>query len=157
MALPASASEQERVEGRADAITLNIPGQPLAKALAAFGAATGFEVIVDGRQTQNLVSSPVAGNMSPDEALRVLLEGTGLTVRDYTPGNVRLVAAPALTGDTEFSPARSPHASYFLFCGNTANGSANDLRHRRRPAGCSAARDHAMDHNFGRGCSRQAA
>jgi hypothetical protein len=110
---PAPASEQQDVAGQIGRVTLNIRAQPLAKALATFGEATGFEVIVDGRQAHNLVSSPVEGEMSPDEALRKLIIGTGLTIRDYAPGNVRLVVAPASIAEPEFSPVTSPHASYF--------------------------------------------
>jgi hypothetical protein len=111
LATSAVASEQPKVARQTDWITLNIPAQPLAKALAAFGAATGFEVIVDGRQAHDLFSSPVAGEMFPGEALRRLLVGTGLVARNYAPGSVRLVAASVT--ESEFSPASSPHASYF--------------------------------------------
>jgi hypothetical protein len=94
-------------------MNFDIPSQPLANALATFGASTGFEVIVDGRRAHDLVSSRVVGELEPGEALRMLLVGTGLTVRDYGPGNVRLMAVPAAIVGGEFSPATSPHASYF--------------------------------------------
>jgi hypothetical protein len=113
MGFSASASEQRSVESKTGTIKLSIPAEPLSKALTAFSAATGFEVIVDGRQARHLESSPVAGELSPDAALRMLLVGTGLIMRDYAPGNVRLVASSATVDDPQFSPATSPHASYF--------------------------------------------
>ena len=110
---PAGALAQQEVSGQTSRIAFNIPAQPLARALAAFGEATGFEVIADGRQAYGRMSSPVAGEMSATEALRTLIVGTGLTVRAYAPGNARLVLAPAPIAVPEFSPATSPHASYF--------------------------------------------
>jgi hypothetical protein len=110
---PMSALAQQEVSGQTSRIAFNIPAQPLGRALAAFGEATGFEVIADGRQAYGRTSSPVTGEMSAVEALRTLIVGTGLTVRAYAPGNARLVLAPAPIAEPEFSPATSPHASYF--------------------------------------------
>jgi hypothetical protein len=110
---PASALAQQDISGQTSRIAFNIPAQSLGRALAAFGEATGFEVIADGRQAYGRISSPVAGEMSPAEALRTLIVGTGLTVRAYAPGNARLVLAPAPIAEPDFSPATSPHASYF--------------------------------------------
>jgi hypothetical protein len=94
-------------------VSFNIPAQPLLQALTAFAEATGFEIVADARQAHGRVSSPLIGTMQPREALLTLLAGTGLTVRDYAPGDVKLVLAPLSPDQSVFSPVTSPHARYF--------------------------------------------
>jgi hypothetical protein len=60
---------------------LDIPSQPLEDALYAFGAATGMEIIVDGGAVTGRRSTEVKGNFSPEQALGILLIGTGLDAR----------------------------------------------------------------------------
>jgi hypothetical protein len=94
-------------------VSFDIPAEPLPQALAAFAEATGFEIVADARQAHGRVSSSLAGEMAPREALLKLLAGTGLTVRDYAPGDVKLVLAPISPDQPAFSPTTSTHAGYF--------------------------------------------
>jgi hypothetical protein len=105
-------AEEPPNPGEAEHIDFKIPAQPLGSALAAFGAATGFEIIADARFTHGRTSSPVIGSMRAHEALLLLLADTGLTIRNYTPGSVRIMLAPR-PAETRFSPERSAYASYF--------------------------------------------
>ena len=59
--------------------TFNIPSQPLAGALAAFGQQSGMQVSVSAGVAQGVVSPGVTGTMTPVQALDRLLAGTGIT------------------------------------------------------------------------------
>ena len=61
-------------------IGFDIPAQPLTSALDAYAAATGLEALYDSDLAAGRRSTVVSGVLVPDVALRVLLEGTGLTV-----------------------------------------------------------------------------
>jgi hypothetical protein len=61
-------------------ILLDIPAQPLASALEAYSAAAGVEAFYDSNLAAERRSTAVKGILAPDVALRILLEGTGLTV-----------------------------------------------------------------------------
>jgi Secretin and TonB N terminus short domain len=69
----ASAQEQR--------INFDMSAQPLASALVDFADRTGMAALVDGELTSGLRSSPVKGRLTPEDALRVLLAGTGLSIR----------------------------------------------------------------------------
>lgn len=80
-----------------------IPAQPLSAALETFGAQSGTDVIFAGALAAGKTSRPVEGSYTPDEALRRLLEGSGLTVRRANAGTflveaARPQAAPAAPG-----------------------------------------------------------
>jgi len=58
-----------------------IPAQPLADALTEFGRQSDLRVTIDGALVRNLSAPVVSGAMTPEEALRRLLDGTGLAGR----------------------------------------------------------------------------
>ncbi len=71
----------------------DIPAQPLETALAAYVAVTGVETIYDSELAGARRSTAVKGVLAPDVALRVLLEGTGLS--EISVGNAfAVVDAP---------------------------------------------------------------
>jgi hypothetical protein len=80
-------------------LSFDIPSQPLAKALYAFSATTGIEVMVDARQAAGRHAPEVKGSLPPREALSVLLSGSNLVAREFGPGTVTLTA---------MSPAAAP-------------------------------------------------
>ncbi|HLH11193.1 MAG TPA: STN domain-containing protein [Methylovirgula sp.] len=80
----------------------DIPAQSLEDALYAFDATTGIEVIVDGHVTLGRKSTAVKGLLTPAEALRILLTGTGL--------DARRVGADAITLSID-APAAAPENS----------------------------------------------
>lgn len=65
----------------ADMLRLDIPAQPLERALTAYANATGLSALVDSGVTAGRWSTAVQGLFTPRDALSKLLAGTGLTVR----------------------------------------------------------------------------
>ncbi len=72
----------------------NIPAQPLGQALMAFGRQAGFQVAVDTAIVAGRNSPGVTGTMTPEEALRRLLAGTGLAYQFTSTSAVSIEAAP---------------------------------------------------------------
>ncbi|MGO4686260.1 STN domain-containing protein [Hyphomicrobium sp. 2TAF46] len=75
-------------------IAFDIAAQPLASALDTYVAMTGLGVLYDAGLAAGRRSKAVRGILAADVALRVLLEGTGLTVL-YTRDAFSVVPAPA--------------------------------------------------------------
>jgi hypothetical protein len=71
-------------------LAFDILPQPLPKALAAFSAASGIEVLVDARNAEGRQSLGVRGLMTPRQALLTLLSGTSLAVEELAPETVTL-------------------------------------------------------------------
>jgi len=69
------ASGQER------RVNFDMPAQPLANALVDFADRTGMTALIDGELAGGLQSAPVKGRLAPQDALRILLAGTGLSIR----------------------------------------------------------------------------
>jgi hypothetical protein len=80
--------------GTPEEIVLDIPAQPLAAALYAYSAATAVAVVADGALVAGRQSAAVRGVFVPEDALRGLLAGTGLTVQHMAANAFVLVAAP---------------------------------------------------------------
>lgn len=81
-----------------DTTEFDIPAQPLASALAAFGQATGVNLVYAG--TVPSVRSPgVTGRLATVQGLSLLLAGSGLTYRVAGPGQIVLEPAPSRTAD----------------------------------------------------------
>lgn len=59
--------------------SFNIPAQPLASALNAFGRQSGLQVTLAASTSQGVTSRAVSGTLSPEAALGQLLEGTGIS------------------------------------------------------------------------------
>lgn len=68
----------------------DIPAQPLIPALLTFSDATGIQLFFDSTLARGLSSPGVAGTFTPEDALRRLLAGTGLTYRFTNPTTVTL-------------------------------------------------------------------
>ncbi|TAI65151.1 hypothetical protein CWO89_15100 [Bradyrhizobium sp. Leo170] len=69
-------------------VQFDIPVQPLAEALVAYGAATGLEVFYDGSLALGQRSTAIKGVFTPIGALEALLRGTG-----YAPKTSQYVDA----------------------------------------------------------------
>lgn len=67
-------------------VTFALSPQPLAAALAAFSAQTGYSVLVASELAADRRAAGVYGELEPREALRRLLTGSGLVAR-YSGGN----------------------------------------------------------------------
>lgn len=79
--LPSSARAQTAPARSSAARTFDIPAQPLATALKAFGRQSGLQVTLAASTSQGVASRPVSGSFTPEEALRRMLEGTGIPFR----------------------------------------------------------------------------
>src|SRR5260221_7133363 len=69
----------------------SIPAGDLAEALDKYARQTGRQVLYKVDEVKSARTSGVHGTMSPDEALRALLVGTGFTVRTDRSGAVAIV------------------------------------------------------------------
>lgn len=74
---------------------LDIPAQPLDRALLDLAEATGTRLIYDADMTRGKRSAELAGDYTTSEALRRLLAGSGLRHRINGDGSITLEAAPA--------------------------------------------------------------
>lgn len=107
LATPTAAAAQAPAAGgpaAAEARAFNIPAQPLAGALNAFGRQAGLQVTVDGAVVAGAQGQAVSGRFTPDEALARLLAGTGMTWRKSGPKTVLLVKAPKPQGVEMLAP-----------------------------------------------------
>jgi iron complex outermembrane receptor protein len=86
-AIPSLAQAQQPVD-------FDIPAQPLSSALTAFGTQSDYQVSVDQGALSNQRSTAVSGRMTPDDALRRMLTGTGLIWRFPSGRSVFLAKAP---------------------------------------------------------------
>ncbi|WP_425105137.1 TonB-dependent receptor domain-containing protein [Ancylobacter sp.] len=71
-----------------------IPAGPVSGALAAFGAASGVQIVYDSAVARGLTSPGARGARSAEQALAELLAGTGLNWRFTSPRSVT-IEAPA--------------------------------------------------------------
>jgi iron complex outermembrane receptor protein len=83
----------------------DIAAQPLDAALAAFAAASGIQLLYNSAATSGLRSPGVSGTLTPEEALRTLLAGTGLGPRFTGPRAATIEKLPgAAPGVTMLEP-----------------------------------------------------
>jgi hypothetical protein len=94
---PALAAERGEAGGPAGLVTFDIPAQPLASALEAYGAATGIEVFYDAALAAGHWSSGVKGSLLPLRGLEVLLHGTGYVQHVTGTGTISIVPTPQET------------------------------------------------------------
>lgn len=85
--LQAADSASQAAEARYD---FNIPAQSLDSALAAFGEVSNLQILYDAALTKGVGSDGVSGSYNAQQALDMLLAGTGLGARVSSAGNVSL-------------------------------------------------------------------
>lgn len=74
--------------------SFSIPAGPLARALPAFGQAASLRILALTETIGNRQTQGVSGTLPPEEALRQLLAGTGLTYRFTDAATVTLAPLP---------------------------------------------------------------
>jgi hypothetical protein len=96
-------------------IEFDIPVQPLAAALEAYGAASDIQMFYDAALAAGHKSTAVEGLLTPEEALAVLLQGTGYVGRTMAPGVVSIEIAPKPLELPPIPPdsALNPYEAYF--------------------------------------------
>jgi outer membrane receptor protein involved in Fe transport len=97
----------------------NIPAQSLGSALEALARQREIQVIYRSDLVSNLQSAGAVGTFTPDEALKKLLAGTGLTYRYLNETTVTIAQAPPGSAASE-----TPSSS--LTVAPTASAAAND-------------------------------
>jgi hypothetical protein len=85
------AAGQGNDTGSREHIVFDIPAQPLAAALNAYGAATHIPIFVDTELTAGHRSAALKGVFAPEAGLQSLLAGTGLTARPIEDEGFTLV------------------------------------------------------------------
>jgi len=92
----ASAAAKDQIAQAAQ--SFNIPPQSLEASLEAFSEATGWQVGAPGDLMKDRLSPGVSGDFAPEEALRRLLVGSGVTYR--TSGDRSVVLSDAARTDS---------------------------------------------------------
>jgi len=85
-------------------IAFQIPPQPLAGALQAYGQTTGIQVLYESNSAVGRTSVAVEGKFTADAALNLLLKGTELRVRYIRPDAITL-ALPSAEAANSALPA----------------------------------------------------
>lgn len=80
---------------------IDVPQQLLAEAIAELGAETGFQIGISERVAQGKRSQSVAGVMSPENALELMLSGTGLVVQSFGPDGAVVDKANVVSQDAQ--------------------------------------------------------
>lgn len=78
--------------------SFDIPAQPLATALTAFGRQAGLQVSGDHADLTGITSHAVSGDLTPEAALIRMLQGTGITFR-FTDAKTVVLSKPAVGGE----------------------------------------------------------
>lgn len=88
---------------QADTVTVNIPPQELSTALNTFAEQTNLQILYASDLPSGLTTKGAMGTVTPQEAVRQLLEGTGLqyTFTDAKTVTLRTAAPLATTSHTE--------------------------------------------------------
>ncbi|MGY3486713.1 hypothetical protein ACVW1C_004596 [Bradyrhizobium sp. USDA 4011] len=118
----AVAAQQREIVATSTPIDFNIPSQPLASALQAYGERTGVQVLYESNSATGRKSAPVEGTLTPEEALNLLLKGTDLKVQYIRPDAITLASRAD-------HPPASPLATADLSLGTLqvrATGDGND-------------------------------
>src|SRR5262249_39789865 len=95
-------------------ISFQIPAQPLASALQAYGQKAGVQILYESNSAAGRTSVAVEGSFSREDALKRLLAGTGLGVQYTGPPALILALPSAATSD---QPPPSPFATPDLLLG----------------------------------------
>lgn len=90
----------------AEPVTLDIPSEPLAAALAKFAEQSGIKMTYPAELLTGKTAPPIEGSLTPEQALEQLLSGSGLRYEFVTPDAVKIEAAPAPASEhvTEMAP-----------------------------------------------------
>jgi TonB C terminal len=124
--LHATSAAEDRSIGGGALLRFQIPAQPLAAALQAYGQRTGVQVLYESHSAAGRQSTVVEGEFTPEAALNRLLTGTDLVVR-YAKPDAITIALPASRSADE--PPADPLVRADLSIGELrvrASGQRND-------------------------------
>jgi hemoglobin/transferrin/lactoferrin receptor protein len=99
----APVAPQARAQEQGSTRAFNIPAQPLASAINAFGRQSGLQVSVAAGAASGVRANAVNGSLSPSQALSRMLAGTGLPYRINGDGTAVIgraeAASPGVAAD----------------------------------------------------------
>ncbi|WP_024508963.1 STN domain-containing protein [Bradyrhizobium sp. ARR65] len=95
-------------------ISFDIPAQPLASALISFADRSGMTALVDEQLVSGLQSSPVNGRLSPSDALRIILAGTGFSIH-YSGDNAFTLGRASQETSQMAQPANAHRVEYDIY------------------------------------------
>lgn len=98
---PLMAQAAEPAQAQSSIYRFDIPAQSLDGALAAFSSVTRIQVLVPAEMTQGVRSSGLTGSHAANEALTLLLSGTGLAARFVDGDTVTLEKPSGIQGAVE--------------------------------------------------------
>lgn len=101
--VPAGGSPQAQAARPA---TFNVPSQPLAQALTAFGQQAGVQIVVNNAAVAGKTSTAIGGSMTVEQALTQLLAGTGVGFRFTSANTVTISGAPDASGALQLDPVQ---------------------------------------------------
>lgn len=85
-------------------IAIDLPAQPLGQSLVDLAELAGVTIVAPDELVASKAAPAVSGRLAPEEALRRLLAGSGLSTRVGDGGAIIVTAAPS--GQPESGPAR---------------------------------------------------
>ena len=100
LAVAAPGRAQENVK------TFDIPSQSLADALTAYSRQSDVIVFAPAALTKDKVANPVSGAMAPEEALNLILTGSGLKLQETASGAYTITLASAGARPSDPAPFR---------------------------------------------------
>jgi iron complex outermembrane recepter protein len=104
LALAATSSALKAQTASLQTYAINIPAEPLPRAIADLSSRTGLQVLYRGSQAFQHNSHAANGNLAPEQALGRMLQGTGLSYHFVRPNAVTL-EAPSPAGAPGTAPA----------------------------------------------------
>ena len=87
-------------------LSFDIPSQSLPAALDAFAEQAHVQMLYKADSVSDLQSTPVSGQLSAEQALHHLLQGTGLSFQSGGPNTITVVTPPAEPNHESAPPAR---------------------------------------------------
>ncbi len=105
-ALLIRSAEAQDIGAASVLIHFDLAAQPLADAIDAYGRATGLSVFVKSELLDGRAGAPLHGDFTAADALRRLLEGTGLQMAASADG-IAIIPADALSAAPRPEPATS--------------------------------------------------
>ena len=112
----------------------NIPAQDAASAVPSFVQQSGLQVLAAARDLQGVRTNAVRGSMTPDAALKILINGTGLTVKSRDGNSAvisRAVAAESRASEAAAVAPSEPEQDVIVFGVRKSLREALDIKRRQ--------------------------
>lgn len=120
LALALAAAPAQAVQTPEQIYTL--PAMPLGEALKQVARQGGLNLLTDDRLVEGRMAPPLSGSFTPQTAVAVLLEGSGLT--SSTVGGTLIITGPARTAGNDPKSAEENGEEAIIVTGTRIRGSA---------------------------------